>query len=266
MSIFIHEQNIKTKVKNSKGQKKVLFQNFYGQTYLDLHRHLMRIKFDKTESFKVLAKAANAYLREIDTFCDSNDISSQSKFRSSFLEELSEYMFKDLPAIKRKELGFFNKGIFAGMKIGTNMSPAVITKDVDFCIGKKVPISIGNDSFEIIMPIIAVEVKTYLDATMFGEVQHSSGLLKNAIPNVKTYVLMEYNRVANEKIIAARHENNVDEMFALRLKKESEKYKISAKVLQNYYDEVVGALKSIRSKRHNKVNEFGKLLDRERYI
>ena len=96
------------------------------------------------------------------------------------------------------------------------------------------------------MPIVAVEVKTYLDATMFGEVQFSSKLLKSATPNVKTYVLMETNQVGNDKIISARYDKNLDEMFVLRFNNQS---LIEFLVLKDYYDQICTDIKNIAIER-----------------
>src|SRR5699024_622611 len=115
----------------------------------------------------------NDYYAKLNAFTKEHNITSQSKFRSTFLEELSTYLFQDNEYIKNGRLGIYNKGIYAGIKIGNDLKVNIMKKDVDFCIGKKVTITIENQNFEIILPIIAVEVKTYLDATMFGEVQFS---------------------------------------------------------------------------------------------
>lgn len=260
MNIFIHDSNIRSKIDSNYNGKKVELKAFYYDIYLVIHKYLLGLNYNKDEAFELLAKVINEYMEDIDDFSEANRITSQSKFRSTFLEELSEYLFKDLEPIKNGKLGFFNKNIYAGLKIGADMKVSVIHKDVDFCIGRKVKLYIDGAYEEIIMPVVAVEVKTYLDATMFGEVQYSARLIKNAIPNAKTYVLMEYCDVAKEKIIAARHDNTINEMFALRVKGDDNKYSFSAKVLKDYYEEVKNAVTNISSET---VNDIGRLLDRK---
>jgi len=88
-----------------------------------------------------------------------------------------------------------------------------------------------------------VEVKTYLDATMFGEVQYSARQIKNATPNVKTYVIMEDNEVGEEKISAARYDNTINEMFVFR--GAAEKKDFNAEVLFDYYNEIKNSIKNI---------------------
>ena len=216
--IYVHESNFKSKIAknyNGIGDK---INEFYLNTYLETRMKLLAIDFsqDDEETFKAATGIINDYYEKLDKFTRENRITSQSKFRSTFLEELSTYLFADNDYIKNGELGIYNKGIYAGMKIGNDLKVNIMKKDVDFCIGKKVKIVIDNSEYEIILPVIAVEVKTYLDATMFGEVQYSSKLLKNATPNVKTYVLMETNQVGIDKIISARYDKTLNEMFVLR--------------------------------------------------
>lgn len=246
--LYIHENNLKNKIDinyNGKGEK---IRQFYEDVYLNTKMELLNFDFSNSDEniFKEATELINNYYKKLDSFIKKNNITSQSKFRSSFLEELSTYLFQDNEYIKSGKLGIYNKGIFAGIKIGNDLKVNIIKKDVDFCIGKKVVIKIENTKFEIILPIVAVEVKTYLDATMFGEVQFSSKLLKSATPNVKTYVLMETNQVGNDKIISARYDKNLDEMFVLRFNNQS---LIEFLVLKDYYDQICTDIKNIAIER-----------------
>lgn len=246
--LYIHENNLKNKIDinyNGKGEK---IRQFYEDVYLNTKMKLLNFDFSNSDEniFKEATELINNYYKKLDSFIKNNNITSQSKFRSSFLEELSTYLFQDNEYIKSGKLGIYNKGIFAGIKIGNDLKVNIIKKDVDFCIGKKIVIKIENTKFEIILPIVAVEVKTYLDATMFGEVQFSSKLLKSATPNVKTYVLMETNQVGNDKIISARYDKNLDEMFVLRFNNQS---LIEFLVLKDYYDQICTDIKNIAIER-----------------
>ena len=246
--LLIHENNFKSKIsQNYKGIGNKI-EDFYLNEYLKTKMELMSIDFSKADSktFEEATQIINDYYKKLDKFTNENGITSQSKFRSTFLEEISSYLFEDNEYIKNGTLGIYNKGIYAGMKIGNDLKVNIMKKDVDFCIGKKVKMTIENQQFEIILPIVAVEVKTYLDATMFGEVQYSSKLLKNATPNVKTYVLMETNQVGNDKIISARYDNILNEMFVLRLNEES---LIEYSVLEDYYNEITSGIVDIAIER-----------------
>ncbi len=235
--IYVHENNFKSKIDGNYNDIGDKVNEFYLNTYLKTKKQLLELDFSKDdeETFKIAADIINDYYEKLNIFIKENKITSQSKFRSTFLEELSTYLFEDNQYIKNGELGIYNRGIYAGMKIGNDLKINIMKKDVDFCIGKKLKISINNKEYKIILPVIAVEVKTYLDATMFGEVQFSSKLLKNATPNVKTYVLMETNQVGKDKIIAARYDKTLNEMFVLR---HDTKSLIAYDVLRDYYNQI----------------------------
>lgn len=246
--LLIHENNFKNKINTNYKGIGALIEDFYINEYLKTKMELMNIDFVHADSdtFKKATNIINEYYRKLNKFTNENNITSQSKFRSTFLEELSSYLFEDNEYIKTGKLGIYNKGIYAGMKIGNDLKINIMKKDVDFCIGKKVKMKIEDQEFDIILPVVAVEVKTYLDATMFGEVQYSSKLIKNATPNAKTYVLMETNQVGDDKIISARYDNVLNEMFVLRLDEES---LIEYSVLEDYYNEITSDIADIAVER-----------------
>ncbi|MDO5555689.1 MAG: Bpu10I family restriction endonuclease [Clostridia bacterium] len=242
--IYIHESNLLNKIRNNYNYKSEKIKSFYNEIYLEYRKKLQNLDYssEDIEVFKKAAMLIDEYLIEIENFSSIINITSQSKFRSTFIEEISSYLFAKLPLIENDTFGIFNKNIFAGMKINNQMRIDIIPKDVDFCIGKKVFLKLDTaQELNIIIPIVCIEVKTYLDATMFGEVQYSSKQIKNASPNVKTYVLMEYNDVSKEKIISARYDNNLNEMFVLRggsRKDNILETPMDAKTLLKYYCEI----------------------------
>lgn len=236
---YMHYDNLMGKIKlNYKNIGKEI-NIFFNNIYMKYRKELESLDYASKdmEVFKIAANLINQYLNEIDSFSLKYEILSQSKFRSSFLEELNIYLFKDL--IQNSSFKIYNKNIYAGMTFDNETHIKLIFKDVDFCIGREVKIRIDNDKpISIIIPIICVEVKTYLDATMFGEVQYSNKQIKNASCNVKTYVLMENNEVSEDKIAIAKYDNSLDEMFVLRNGFRKKKGKISYQALFEYYNEI----------------------------
>lgn len=217
--LYVHENNIDTKISTNYKGIGLVIKDFYLNEYLPMREKVLALKFDDAhkENFKTATGIFNDYYSKLVDFRVANNINSQSKWDSTFLEEISSYLFKDIPEVKSKEYGIFNKKVYAGLKINTDKHIEIITKDVDFCIGKKVKMSIsGQDPVDLILPIVAVEVKTYLDATMFGEVKSSSKAIRSASPNSKTYVLMGYKNIANEHLIAARQDSTLTEIFVLQ--------------------------------------------------
>lgn len=263
--LYIHDSNLRNKINQNYKNVGAEIEKFYHDVYMVYKKQLKSLDYASKDLdvFKKAARLMDDYLEEVEAFSSEHKITSQSKFRSTFIEEISTYLFRDLPLIKNNTFGIFNKNIYAGMKINNQMHIDIIPKDVDFCIGKKVQLKIDRaEPISIIIPIACVEVKTYLDATMFGEVQYSSRQIKNASPNVKTYVLMENNEVSKEKIIAARYDNTLNEMFALRSGRRSSKNNtpIYYKALLEYYDEIATTVENTDVE--DIINDAGRLLDR----
>lgn len=240
----VHGTNIETKINNNYNGREKELRKFKQQFYEPMRSRVET--FDLTTGrhiFVILSDILNDYREKLHSFAKRYNIKSQSKFESSFLEEISYYLFHRLDVIQSQKLSIFNKGIYAGLKINEDLSIDVIKKDVDFCIGKKVVITIEQQSpITLIIPAVSVEVKTYLDATMFGEIKSSSKTLKSATPNSKAYVLLGYKCIADEHILAARQDATLDEIFVLQ---NHEGDKIDADTLYDYYKEIENTLSSI---------------------
>lgn len=257
--MYVHENNLKNKIKNDyKGLKKEL-DEFCKKIYLPMRKKVLALDFstDDKKIFQQATELFNDYYSQLLSFSKKYGITSQSKFESTFLEEISVYLVKDIESIRTEKLGIFNKKIYAGLKISGDHAIGIITKDVDFCIGKKADITIDNQSkTTLILPIIAVEVKTYLDATMFGEVKSSSKSIRSASPNSKTYVLMGYKNIADEHIIAARQDSVLNEIFVLR---KDENSAMDPNVIYDYCKELCHAIEALTMER--KIKTPGRLLN-----
>lgn len=256
--LYVHQSNFDTKIESNYHGKAAQLKVFKHDYYEQFRKSMFAIDFShpSVDDFKEATKLFNVYYMHLSEFIKQNRITSQSKLESTLLEELSVYLFKDIPEIKQQRLDFYNKGIYAGLKINPDLSLGIVKKDVDFCIGKKVTMTIEHQQpIVLTIPIVSVEVKTYLDATMFGEIKSSSKTLKSATPNSRAYVLMGYKCLADEHILAARQDSTLDEMFVLREKNGAP---INPYALMIYYNEIVGAIRNITS--DNSLTVPGRLL------
>ena len=260
--LFMHEKNIINKFTTGYKGKGHEIQHFYQSTYKALRDNVCKLTFNSTHKndFDIAARLFTEYYDSLQEFSRANKITSQSKLESTFLEEISCYLFKDIDEIKNNDFGIYNKGVFAGLMIDQNKKIAIIPKDVDFCIGKEAFVRIDDEkSQKLILPIVAVEVKTYMDATMLGEIKSSCKQIRSASPNSKTYVLMGYNQAAEEKIISARNDGSITEMFALT---EGAGKPIMGNVLWDYWNEVHQAIENISD--DNQINSCGRLISPEK--
>lgn len=256
--LFVHENNIDKKIIDNYKGKGMALSHFKNTYYLPFKESMLSLDFmsEDIDVFREASNLFNLYYKELHKMANINNITSQSKLESTLLEELSVYLFARIPEVVSGKLNFYNKAIFAGLKINQDLSLDIIKKDVDFCIGRKIVMSIEEQQpVTLTIPVVAVEVKTYLDATMFGEVKSSSKTLKSATPNSKAYVLMGYKALADEHIVAARQDSTLDEMFVLR---EGEGKPIDPIALYIYWREITSAIANIT--RQNSLNVPGRLL------
>ncbi len=242
--MYVHGSNIEGKISNNYNGLANELASFKDEIYLPMREEVESLDLNKGRMvFDTLTMVLNDYWKKLHKFAVDYNIKSQSKFESTFLEEISYYLFHNLDEIKEGKLDIFNKGIYAGLKINEDLSIDVIKKDVDFCIGKKISISIDDQNpVSLIIPAVSVEVKTYLDATMFGEIKSSSKTLKSSTPNSKAYVLMGYKNLADEHILAARQDATLDEMFVLQA---NEGAPIDSEALYEYYKEIKEVISSL---------------------
>lgn len=255
--IYMHEHNLLSKIKNNYKNKGKILEEFHKNVYLNFRNNIEKLTLSKhnPENFEEFAQLINWYYFKLVEFSKNNNISTQSKYESSFLEEINCYLFKNLLPIKNNELGIFNKRIFAGLKINNEGKISLINKDVDFCIGIKSIIKINDQpGISLTIPVVCVEVKTYLDATMFGEVKNSSSSIKYANPNSNMYLLCTYLSIANEHIISARGNSALNEIFVLKHNKDN---LFDWKILYDYYCEIENCVMSYKAS--DKVTVPGRL-------
>jgi len=197
---FYHEHNIEGKIRENYKLIGINICVFKTYTYDQYKNQQLAINGLTENHIIQKVNLLNNYYRDIKNFLSKKNITSQSKFRPSIIEEFCGYLFKDIPTINTLGLDFFNKGLFTGIMIDHNGTPHITTKDIDFCIGKKINARLDTLDFEIILPLIAIECKTYIDKTMLGEAIYTAQLIKKSSPLAKCYVLTEENRIGKESI------------------------------------------------------------------
>ena len=213
------------------------YELFKNNKYIPMRQSVWNMQFDAddVDSFNDCAVLLNSYYADVRTFMRRNGISCNSKFHTNFLEEFSVYFLNSL--ISQTSFDIFNSDIFAGLKIDTGHNISQIRKDVDFCVGKEININfdgiqetvdIDNEPTNIItggrnevfrIPAISVEVKTYVDATMLGEVMNTSRKIKGANPGSKSILLTCSLDFADEHLLEAAYDSSIDEIIVLGTKK-----------------------------------------------
>lgn len=213
-SFFYHGSNIEAKISGNYKDKGSLFQEFKEKYYSPFREEQLKIhEYDDT-AIRKRTELLALYYRDIDKFNSGGWVSSQSKLRSTVIEEFCGYLFLRIPELEQLGLDFFNKHIFSGMAISNEGDPIIKTKDVDFCIGKKFNVDIGGIIKELIIPLIAIECKTYVDKTMFNEAQFSAQKLKQGSPNVRTFIIAGRNEI-DKLEIPIKGQTPIDQIFII---------------------------------------------------
>jgi len=247
MALLPHKSNLETKIKLNYGGQNHFFQTFYNEVYLSWHTRNMELTNTRRQDIFNRVEWLIEYLREVDNINFGGRprgkkegwITHQSKFRPTVLEEFTYYLLKDCSSINRLQLEFRNKGIFAGLSINSKGNIIIKTKDVDCAIVKEAKIGIAEEKKRIVVPVVAVEVKTYIDKTMWGETQFTAQLIKQGNPSSRVYLLAETNQIKIEELSS---NSSVDEVFIL---KESVQSEIDRNTVYDLFLEIKKTLKQI---------------------
>jgi hypothetical protein len=238
--MFSHLDNLENKIDTNYKSQKKFFEDFRRSYYLPWQKANLGINTISKESILRKVALLEKYHNAVDDANDRNRprgkpkgwITFQSKFRPSVLEEFCFYLLKDLPEIKKLGLEFRKKKIHAGFEINSKGEIISREKDVDCCIVKAAKGEIEKKKLFLIIPIIAVECKTYLDGTMWNESQYSAILLKRANSSARVYVLTENNQVKLSKITK---ESPVDDIFVIR---DPDSSKIDLNVIMGFLEQI----------------------------
>lgn len=212
---FYHENNLETKINKNYGGRKEDFVNFKRDFYDRYKAEQLAITGIDEAAISRKVELLSNYYQRVNALNTGGWIKPTSKFRPSILEEFCGYLLKDLPKVTELGLGFYNKKIFAGLSINNSGKVVIKTKDVDFCIAKEFTVKFGEKTDNIIIPIIAIECKTYTDKTMLNEAQFTAQKMKQGSPKARVYILSEGNQV-DLKEIPLKGQTPLDQMFVLR--------------------------------------------------
>lgn len=234
-----HSRNFEMKISSNYKQRGREFEQFKQRYYDPYFRKQSAITETSEKAIKERVKLLDDYYRRVDEFNVGEWITAQSKFRPTVLEEFCGFLFKDSKEIEKLGLGLFSSEVYAGIKIDENGNVKTQSKYVDFCIGKEVNATFEQNETKFIIPVIAIECKTYLDNTMFSEAQFTAQKLKQGAPNVRIYVVAETNEVKKEQIPS---QSPVNQVYILR---EERGKPIDASIFFKLYSEVTAVLKGL---------------------
>lgn len=266
---YVHENYLKNKLNEKKSKdSKIYYKELYENHYLVMRKQIESFKlneYNRDEYFELCSAELTTYWKYLLSFMNKLGISSNSKIHTNFLEEFSIYFLSKIPKIN--EFDIFTKNVFSGFKLNYNGELKQLYKDVDFCIGKEISgIKMPNEEeLTIKIPIIFVEVKSYTDATMLGEIVNTSRKIKNAVPNSKSILLSFLKAFKDDHIYEIAGDSYINEIILMTNKSRSKsnndvKSQISftKKGLKDYYITIEKYMNELN--KADKVNNIGSLL------
>ena len=147
----------------------------------------------------------------------------------------------------------FTPGSFA--EIFSRPGAYIHTKDQDFMLGASVKVTVEagtkKETEETVIPVIAIECKTYLERNMLDSCAATARRLKNAMPYCVYIVAAEYMKMEG----AAPELTDIDEVYIMCRRKNSDRearkrsglppYDIDANLVTDLFERVVRHLKAI---------------------
>lgn len=228
----------------------------------------------KVDSYTVLnektileiVKALNDYRRVAIPVFDSMNNSGQTGLGSSIMEEFFYLLFN----IKVKEMHINHDNLFVGKGnsyVSLSFTPNnfdsvfekpnayIHTKDQDFVLGVNIGIEVTADGTSdrkmTVIPVVAIECKTYLERNMLDSCAATAARLKSAMPYCVYIVASEYMKMDD----ATPELTDIDEVYILCKAKNSDRerrrdnnqepFEIDGDLIVDLYNRVDRHLKAI---------------------
>lgn len=274
--VLRHASNIYTKSGQNDlkdYQKKALLK--IEEKYLEYLNENIIIKGYSKQDIIKRTQLLNKYFDFIDQKEYKNVFTSQSKFRSTILEEFMYILFNDLiksirdkikddeELLKTGSTKAYTNLYFSGKNLEEfikNPTLGINQKDQDFAIYRPLKITIGNSkAIYTNIPIIAIENKTYIDKTMLEGSIATAEKIKSGNPYSLFIIITETYEV---KLDVDPIYSKIDQIYVLRkmTKRRENKDPISHEVLIDLVEFVERHLKRDWSDVKNKLEATGKII------
>lgn len=235
---FVHGFNLK-----NKSEKDASLKPIYDR-YLDFRMKINNIPIDSNGNIEILCNEFNLYRNDVVYLLEKRKNHAQENLRSSMMEEFFIHLLSDLIKSKFEKCPdnlFIGKG---GGYVDLTFSPKKFTdifdkpgeyfhsKDQDFMFGAEFIISVSPYSKEhkkinsaeekrIIVPVVAIECKTYLERNMLDSCAGTATRIKKATPYCLYIIASEYLKLKD----AHPELTDIDEIYVLCKESNSERTK-----------------------------------------
>lgn len=201
-------------------------------SYLRLRENISGLDFSERNGLIEFTNHFNAYRDSVLDIFDSRENSGQEILRSTILEEMFQHLFAELVGRKFAEvprnlhLGSARNSYvslsFAPRSFESffsNPGPYIHSKDQDFVLGCLIDVRISpsfsaeNETVfnELVVPVVAIECKTYLEKNMLDSCASTATRIKRAMPYCLYIVATEYLKMRDSQ----PELTDIDEIFVL---------------------------------------------------
>jgi len=277
----IHGKNLCAYASKQQGQAQATFAGVVS-AYERYRRIIDSVSNLDEDSIRITVNALNEYRKSALPVFDKLNNAGQKALGYTIMEEYFYLLFQKKIAQMAIQLDnlFIGKGnsyvslSFAPRSFSDvfeEPSPYIHTKDQDFMLGVNVEVSVKSNqkqtSESTVIPVVAIECKTYLERNMLDSCAATASRLKNAMPYCIYIVAAEYMKMSD----ASPELTDIDEVYILcrakntererRKKNNEEPLDIDAELVIDLYLRVCRHLNSIWWKPEDAV-ELGKVINR----
>lgn len=277
----IHGKNLRDYTAKQRGARRQRFENVVSQ-YESYRNTVDSAATLDHNGISDIVSALNAYRRCAIPLFDGLDNAGQKALGYTIMEEFFYLLFSK----KTEQMGLHNDSLFLGKGnsyVSLSFTPGsfsevfdkpnayIHTKDQDFVLGANVQIQVkadGNPEIaNTVIPVVAIECKTYLERNMLDSCAATASRLKNAMPYCVYIVASEYMKMSD----ATPELTDIDEVYILCRAKNSDRerrkrngeppFDIDASLIIDLYERVERHLNAIWWKPDDAV-EVGKIINR----
>lgn len=282
-SKHIHGKNLRDFTARQNGNNRQTFERII-EYYERFRNSIDAIETLDHEGIRSFVSALNEYRRNAIPVFDRLSNAGQVALGYTIMEEFFYLLFlkkAQLMNLRNESLFLgkgnsyvslsFTPGSFAD--IFNNPNAYIHTKDQDFVLGVNIQIQVTADgtpeTTNTVIPVVAIECKTYLERNMLDSCAATAGRLKNAMPYCIYIVASEYMKMSD----ATPELTDIDEVYILCKAKNSDRerrkraneppFNIDADLIIDLYERIERHLNAIWWHPDNAV-EIGKIINRPR--
>lgn len=280
-SKHIHGKNLRDYTSRQRGAGKSLFDQIVS--HYEAYRNTVdSITVLDHSDIRDIVSALNDYRRHAIPVFDRLDNAGQTALGYTIMEEFFYLLFSKKTAL----MGLHHDSLFLGKgnsyvslsftpgsfsEIFNRPSAYIHTKDQDFVLGTNVQIQVKADGVpeiaDTVIPVVAIECKTYLERNMLDSCAATASRLKNAMPYCVYIVAAEYMKMSD----ATPELTDIDEVYILCRAKNSDRerrkrngeppFDIDASLIIDLFERVERHLNAIWWNPDDAV-EMGKIINR----